>query len=218
MGLGRDRRAIRSSARTRTRPRSRELSRRHPQERSSIGAVIEGRRDACRQARRADLRQLDGELAAAMMSINRGEGCRDRRGFGAAECRARNATRCGPATTARAFCPTMPAACWAASPPASRVVRFCGEAHFSILLSPRKTWTAPAPTPTSRPRAVTIHVWESARCGRRGHDGLRAGGINCCANRGRWLAGDEREGLAMSAIRPQSESPQYSITSWAGQK
>src|SRR5437764_1158208 len=41
--------------------------------------------------------------------------------------------------------------------------------------------------------------------GRRGHDGLRSGGSSAAASRAGGIAGDEREGLAMSAIRPESE-------------
>jgi chorismate synthase len=89
---------------------------------SSIGAVIEVVAEGVPAGLgRADLRQARRRAGGGDDEHQRGEGRRDRRGFGAAELSARKTpTRCAPATTARGFCPTMPAACSAASRPASR--------------------------------------------------------------------------------------------------
>jgi chorismate synthase len=65
--------------------------------------------------------KLDGELAAAMMSINAVKGVEIGAGFGAAELSGEeNADEMRTGNNGTRFCPTMPAAFSAASRPASR--------------------------------------------------------------------------------------------------
>ena len=101
----------------------RELSRRHPQER-----LLDRRGDRGRRRRRAaglgraDLRQARRRSRRGDDEHQRGQGRRDRRRLrrGRTVAARKMPTRCAPAMTARGSCPTMPAASWAASPPASR--------------------------------------------------------------------------------------------------
>ncbi len=89
---------------------------------SSIGAVIEIVAEGVPAGLGAPIyAKLDGELAAALMSINAVKGVEIGAGFGAAELSARKTpTKCGWAIRASASCPIMPAAFWVASPRASR--------------------------------------------------------------------------------------------------
>ena len=134
---------------------------------SSVGAVIE----IVAEGVPAGLGEpvygkLDGDLAAAMMSINAVKGVEMGDGFAAAANGARPPMTRWP-RTAKATSPsspTMPAACWAAFPRVSpwlRVLRSSRPARSSFRAgaSPRR-----AKPSRSSPRAATTPVSASAPC------------------------------------------------------
>ena len=93
---------------------------------SSVGAVIEIVAEGVPAGLGAPIyAKLDQDIAAGLMSINAVKGVEIGNGFEAAASPARRTpTRCAWAMTAsRCSCPTMPAAFWAASRPASRSSR-----------------------------------------------------------------------------------------------
>ena len=110
---------------------------------SSIGAVIEVVADGIPAGLGAPIyAKLDGELAAAMMSINAVKGVEIGDGFAAARITGEenaDEMRKGPKRKTASFYPIMPAAYWAAFPPARRLSARFAVKPTSSILSPRKT-------------------------------------------------------------------------------
>jgi len=109
-------------------------SRRHPQSAAPPSAPSSrSSRRGSRRPRAPIYGKLDGDLAAALMGINAVKGVEIGAGFAAARSAARKMpTRCAWANDGkpRVFCPTMPAAFWAAFRPGQSIVALRGQADL----------------------------------------------------------------------------------------